>query len=72
MNVQYGDACLSLQQVYEWTGKFMKSFRSDEEVQQAVHEWLRSSQKNFLLEVYMHFRSAGTLVWNAMETTWKN
>ena len=23
MNVQYGDACLSLQQVYEWTRKFM-------------------------------------------------
>jgi hypothetical protein len=60
MKVQYGDACLSLQQVYEWTRKFMKSFRSDEEVQQAVHEWLRSSQKNFFLEVSMHFRSAGT------------
>jgi len=26
----------------------------------------------FFLEVSMHFRSAGTLVWNAMETTWKN
>ena len=23
MKVQYGDACLSLQQVYEWTRKFM-------------------------------------------------
>jgi hypothetical protein len=32
MKVQYGDECLSLQQVYEWTRKFMKSFRSDEEV----------------------------------------
>jgi hypothetical protein len=50
----------------------MKSFRSDEEVQQAVHEWVRSSQKFFFLEVSMHFRSAGTLVWNAMETTYKN
>ena len=27
------------------------------------------SQKNFCLEVSMHFRSAGTLVWNAVETT---
>jgi len=25
MKVQYGDACLSLQQVYEWTRKFMNS-----------------------------------------------
>jgi len=23
MNFQYGDACLSLQHVYEWTRKFM-------------------------------------------------
>jgi hypothetical protein len=68
MKVRYGDAFLSLQQVYEWTRKFMKSFKSDEEVQQAVHEWLRSIQKFFFLEVSMHFRSAGTLVWNAMET----
>ena len=30
------------------------------------------SQKNFFLEVSMHFRNAGTLVWNAVETTWKN
>jgi len=31
MNVQYGDACLSLQQVYEWTRKFMNgiSFVTD-------------------------------------------
>ena len=28
MNVQYGDACLSLQQVYEWTGKFMDGISS--------------------------------------------
>jgi len=27
------------------------------------------SQKTFFLEVSMHFRSAGTLVWKAMETT---
>jgi hypothetical protein len=28
MKVQYGDACLSLQQVYEWTEKFMKGISS--------------------------------------------
>jgi len=27
------------------------------------------SQKNFFLEVCMHFQSSGTLVWNTMETT---
>jgi len=29
MKVQYGDACLPLQQVYEWTRKFMNSITSD-------------------------------------------
>jgi len=28
MDVQYGDVCLSLQQVYEWTRKFMDSITS--------------------------------------------
>jgi len=28
MKVQYGDACLSLQQVYQWTGKSMNSISS--------------------------------------------
>ena len=28
MEVQYGDACLSLQQVYEWTRKFMNGVSS--------------------------------------------
>ena len=43
---------------------------SDEEVQQAMHEWMHSQPKYFFfLEVSMHFPSAGTLVWNAMETT---
>jgi len=28
MKVQYGDACLSLQQVYEWPGKFMNGISS--------------------------------------------
>ena len=32
-----------------------KSFRSDEEVQQVVHEWLHSQPKEFFLEVSMHF-----------------
>jgi hypothetical protein len=47
MKVQYGDACLSLQQVYKWTRKFMNGIRSDKEVQQAVHEWLHSQPKEF-------------------------
>jgi histone-lysine N-methyltransferase SETMAR len=46
-----------------------KLFRSDEEVQQAVHERLRSQPKDFFLELSMHFRSAETLLWYAMETT---
>ena len=28
MKVQYGDACLSLQQVYRWTGQFMNAISS--------------------------------------------
>jgi len=28
MKVQYGDACLSLQQVYRWTGQFMNGISS--------------------------------------------
>jgi len=28
MKVQYGDACLSLQQMYEWTRKFMNGISS--------------------------------------------
>ena len=28
MKVEYGDACLSLQQVYQWTGKFMNGISS--------------------------------------------
>ena len=28
MKVQYGDACLSLQKVYEWTRKFMNGISS--------------------------------------------
>jgi hypothetical protein len=28
MNVQYGDACLSLWQVYKWTEKFMNGISS--------------------------------------------
>jgi len=48
-----------------------KSFRSDEEVQQAVHEWLGSQPKQLFLEVCSHLRSAAKLVWNAMEITQK-
>jgi len=31
-----------------------KSFRSDEEVQQAVHEWLRSQPKDFFFSRAIH------------------
>jgi histone-lysine N-methyltransferase SETMAR len=46
-----------------------KSFRSDEEVQQAVHEWLRSQLKDFFIEASIQFRNAGKLVLHALETT---
>jgi len=45
-----------------------KSFSSDEEVQQAVHEWLHSQPKDFFLQVSMHFQRAGKLVWSTMKT----
>jgi histone-lysine N-methyltransferase SETMAR len=32
-----------------------KSFRNDKEVQQVVHEWLRSKPKEFFIEAFMHF-----------------
>jgi hypothetical protein len=46
-----------------------KTFKSDEEVQQVVHEWLRMRPKDFFLEESMHFVSTGGLVLNAMENT---
>ena len=63
MKVQYGDACLSLQQVYEWTRKFMNGISS---VTGCPRPGARvaalSAIGNFFLEVLMHFRNAGTLV----------
>jgi len=44
MKVQYGDACFSLQQVYEWTRNFMNgtSYVTDSpRPGQAHREWLR-------------------------------
>jgi len=49
-----------------------KSFRSNTEVQWRCKSGCTLSQRNFFLEVSMHFRSTGTLVWNALETTQKN
>jgi hypothetical protein len=37
MKVKYGDACLSLQQVYKWTRKFMNGISS-------VTDWPRPGQ----------------------------
>jgi hypothetical protein len=45
-----------------------KQFRSDEEVQQAVHEWLRRQPQGFFLEETIHFVKAGGPVLNEMET----
>jgi len=44
-----------------------KPFKSDEEVQRAVR--CTVSQNTLFLEAFLHYRSDGTLVWNAMETT---
>ena len=44
-----------------------KSFRSGES--RRCMSGCTVSQKTFFLEVSMHFQSAGTLVWYAMETT---
>jgi hypothetical protein len=72
MKVQYGDACLSLQQVYERTRKFMNDIRSDEKCSRRYTIGCALNQKNLFLEVSMHFVSAGSLVGNVMETTQKN
>jgi hypothetical protein len=72
MKIQYGDACPSLQQVYERTRKFMNGIRSDEKYSRWYTIGCALNQKNLYLEVSMHLLSAGTLVWNLMETTQKN
>jgi hypothetical protein len=69
MKVQYGDACLSLQQVYERTRKFMNGIRSDEKCSRRYTIGCALNQKNLFLEVS---QSPGTLVWNVVETTQKN
>jgi hypothetical protein len=45
-----------------------KKFRSDEEVQQAVHEWLRRQPQEFFLEESIHFVNAVGPVLNEIET----
>ena len=63
MSVQYGDACLSLQQVYEWTRKFMNGISSGtDSPRPGAQVAALSTKRIFSLEVFMHFRSAGTLV----------
>ena len=47
MNVQYGDACLSLQQVYEWARKFMNGISSVTDSPRPGAQWLRSQRKEF-------------------------
>jgi hypothetical protein len=49
MKRQYGDACVSLQQVYEWHRKFKSGGVSrDDEIKEAVHRWLCSQSEEFL------------------------
>ena len=73
MDVQYGDACLLLQQVYEWTRTLMNGISSvPDSPRHGARVAALSAIIIFFLELFMHFRSAGTLVWKTMETTWKN
>ena len=46
-----------------------KSFRSDEEVQQAVHEWLHSQPKDLFSRGIHALPKRWNIVWDAMETT---
>jgi len=63
MNVQYGDTCLSLRKMYEWTRKFMNGINSvTDSPRPGARVAALSAKINFFLEVFMHFRSAGTLV----------
>jgi hypothetical protein len=72
MKVQYDDACLSLQQMYERTRKFMNVIRSDEKCSRRYTIGCALNEKNLFLEVSIHFLSTATLIWNVMETTQKN
>jgi hypothetical protein len=47
MKVEYGDACLSLQQVYERNRKFMNGIRSDEKCSRRYPIGCAPNQKNF-------------------------
>jgi len=62
MNVQYSDACLSLQQVYEWTREFMNGISSVTDSPRPGARVAVLSVKSIFLEVFMHFQSTGTLV----------
>ena len=47
MKVQYGDACLALQQVYEWTSKFMNGICSVTDPPRAGARVAALSEKEF-------------------------
>jgi hypothetical protein len=47
----------------------VKSFRSDEEVQEAVHEWLRSQPKDFFYRGKHALPEHWNIVLHALETT---
>jgi hypothetical protein len=50
----------------------MNGIRSDEKCSRRYTIDWALNQKNLFVEVSMHFLSAGTFVWNVMETTQKN
>jgi len=54
MKVQYGDACLSLQQVYDWTRKSMNGISSvTDSPRPGARVAALSAKRIFFLEVFM-------------------
>jgi len=55
MKVQYGDVCLLLEQVYEWTRKFMNGISSvTPETTAAVEAILRENRRVTVNEIAAH------------------
>ena len=72
MKVQYGDACLSLQQVYECTRQFTNGIRSvtDSPRPGQAHPVVTPEVTAAVGAIVKENRRVNSeLVWNAMETT---
>ena len=69
MNVQYGDACLSLQQVYEWARKFMNGNSSVTDSSRPGARAAALSAKRFFSRDIHALPKSWNIVWKAMETT---